>query len=172
MKEHSPTSQELYQLTDPAGNIRPLVGTIEQIIEDLEWVAWKYSETDAGGGDVYIPPFEVKRCVLEHPGFPCFHYTWFTDQRPGQIADRATGYPEKLERLMFLAEVYTNDGETRTRLVDDPAPQGKVTGRLIPCPRNIDNVAAYAKLIIDTLNVIKGEPAEAVIETRRLMNNR
>lgn len=73
---------------------------------------------------------------------------------------------------MFLAEVYTNDGETRTRLVDDPTPQGKVTGRLIPCPRNIDNVAAYAKLIIDTLNVIKGEPAEAVIETRRLMNNR
>ena len=58
------------------------MGTIEQIIEDLEWVAWKYSETDAGGGGIYIPPFEVKRCVLEHPGFPCFHYTWFTDQRP------------------------------------------------------------------------------------------
>lgn len=63
MKEYSPTSQELYQLTDPAGNIRPLVGTIEQIIEDLEWVAWKYSETDAGGEGIYIPPVrgEAKR---------------------------------------------------------------------------------------------------------------
>lgn len=172
MSNRHPMSEEQYELIDETGNISPITGTIEQIIDILERVAHLYSGNTINGESLYIPPFEVKRCVLEHPGFPCFHYTWFTDQRPGQIADRATGYPEKLERLMFLAEVYTNDGETRTRLVDDPAPQGKVTGRLIPCPRNIDNVAAYAKLIIDTLNVIKGEPAEAVIETRRLMNNR
>lgn len=69
---------------------------------------------------------------------------------------------------MFIAEPYTNDGNTRTRLVDDPAPQGKVTGRLVPCPRDIDNVAAYAKLVADTLSVFNGKTGEASIITRPL----
>lgn len=168
MKNQYPMSEEKYELIDSTGTLPPISGTITQIIDNLEWVANKYTGTMHNGKSVYIPPFEVEQSIVETSGLPYAHYTWFTDQRPEQIADRVTGYPEKLERLMFLAEVYTNDGETRTRLVDDPNPQGKVTGRLIPCPRNIDNIAAYAKLIIDTLNVIKGEPAEAVIEARRL----
>lgn len=168
MSNRHPMSEEQYELIDETGNISPITGTIEQIIDILERVAHLYSGNTINGEPLYIPPFEVAQSVTEDSGLALYHYTWFTDMRPEQIADRTTGYPEKLERLMFLAEVYTNDGETRTRLVDDPAPQDKVTGRLVPCPRNIDNVAAYAKLIIDTLNVIKGEPAEAVIETHRL----
>lgn len=168
MSNRHPMSEEQYELIDETGNISPITGTIEQIIDILERVAHLYSGNTINGEPLYIPPFEVEQSITETSGLPYAHYTWFTDMRPALIEDRATGYPAKLERLMFIAEPYTNDGNTRTRLIDDPAPQGKVTGRLIPCPRNIDNVAAYAKLVIDTLSVFKGGTTEAVIETRPL----
>lgn len=168
MKNQYPMSEEKYELIDSTGTLPPISGTITQIIDSLEWVANKYTGTMHNGKSVYIPPFEVEQSITETSGLPYAHYTWFTDMRPALIEDRATGYPAKLERLMFIAEPYTNDGNTRTRLIDDPAPQGKVTGRLIPCPRNIDNVAAYAKLVIDTLSAFKGGTTEAVIETRPL----
>lgn len=166
MKNQHPMSEEKYELIDSTGALPPISGTIPQIIDNLEWVASQYTGAMHDGKSVYIPPFEVAQSVTEDSGLALYHYTWFTDMRPEQIADRATGYPEKLERLMFIAEPYTNDGNTRTRLVDDPAPQGKVTGRLVPCPRDIDNVAAYAKLVADTLSVFNGKTVEASIITR------
>ena len=166
MSNRHPMSEEQYELIDETGNISPITGTIEQIIDILERVAHLYSGNTINGEPLYIPPFEVAQSVTEDSGLALYHYTWFTDMRPEQIADRATGYPGKLERLMFIAEPHTNDGNTRTRLVDDPAPQGKVTGRLVPCPRDIDNVAAYAKLVADTLSVFNGKMGEASIITR------
>lgn len=157
MKNQHPMSEEKYELIDSIGTLPPISGTITQIIDNLEWVANKYTGTMHNGKSVYIPPFEVEQSITETSGLPYAHYTWFTDMRPALIEDRATGYPAKLERLMFIAEPYTNDGNTRTRLIDDPAPQGKVTGRLIPCPAILTMLPPMLSLLSTLYPRSKGE---------------